>query len=76
MSFDKSKKPLLNKAAFCFAYIKNIYGFAKTNKSMQYPYFYYDRFCFTYIVQCGIKMLRTVLKTVNADYINKIFLFF
>ena len=22
MSFDKSKKPLLNKAAFCFAYIK------------------------------------------------------
>ena len=25
MSFDKSKKPLLNKAAFCFAYIKNIY---------------------------------------------------
>ena len=50
MSFDKSKKPLLNKAAFCFAYIKNIYGFAKTNKSMQYPYFYYDRFCFTYLM--------------------------
>ena len=32
MSFDKSKKPLLNKAAFCFAYVKNIYGFAKQIK--------------------------------------------